>query len=319
MLIIVIAYYTSVNGVLFSKDKTQIVIYPRGNTSTTYTLSDNVTTIGNWAFYGCSNLVDIQIPDSVTSIGDSAFASCFSLTNIKLPNKLVKISSSQFMYCSALTSISIPKSVNKIMGFVFYGCDALKDVYYPGTDDDWKKIEIGGMNDPLTNATIHYNYVVPQEPQQPAVPNEPAQPSTPSATTQTEQPSTPTQPSQSSATVQKAPKGATIISGEYVAKKQKNATIKKVKAGKKSATVSWKKVSGVTGYQIQYSTSKKFTKKTTKKVTIKKNKTVKTTIKKLKSKKKYYVRIRTYKNVKFGGKTVKVYSPWSKVKTVKVK
>ena len=79
-------------------------------------------------------------------------------------------------------------------------------------------------------------------------------------------------------------------------------------------SVEWKKVSGVSGYEIQLATDKKF-KKNKKTVTIKKQKTTKTTVKKLKAKKKYYVRVRTYKTV--NGK--KVYSSWSKVKSVKTK
>ena len=78
------------------------------------------------------------------------------------------------------------------------------------------------------------------------------------------------------------------------------------------------KVSTIKGYQIQLATDKKF-KKNKKTVTISKQKTTKTTVKKLKAKKKYYVRIRTYKNVKYQGKTIKVYSSWSKVKTIKTK
>ena len=89
----------------------------------------------------------------------------------------------------------------------------------------------------------------------------------------------------------------------------------KLKAGKKALTASWKTVANITGYEVQASTSKKFTSKTTKKVTIKKAKTTKTIIKKLSKGKKYYVKVRAYKTV--GSK--KVYSAWSSVKTVKVK
>ena len=70
---------------------------------------------------------------------------------------------------------------------------------------------------------------------------------------------------------------------------------------------------------LEYSTSSKFSKKTTKSVTVSKNKTTVKTIKKLKANKKYYVRIRTYKVVKENGKSEKIYSGWSKVKSVKVK
>ncbi|MBR3150195.1 MAG: fibronectin type III domain-containing protein [Eubacterium sp.] len=91
--------------------------------------------------------------------------------------------------------------------------------------------------------------------------------------------------------------------------------LKSVKTGKKQFKATWKKVKGVVGYQIQYSTTKKFTKKTTKSAKIKKANTTSKTIKKLKSGKKYFVRIRAYKKV--GDKVV--YSKWSKVKKVTVK
>ncbi|MBQ9912646.1 MAG: fibronectin type III domain-containing protein [Clostridia bacterium] len=92
-------------------------------------------------------------------------------------------------------------------------------------------------------------------------------------------------------------------------------TLSKLSAGSKQLTATWKTVSGATGYEVVYSTSKKFTKKTTKKVTIKKAKTKKTTIKKLKKGKKYYVKVRAYKTV---DKT-KIYGAYSAVKNIKVK
>ena len=101
----------------------------------------------------------------------------------------------------------------------------------------------------------------------------------------------------------------------YFTIKPKATSISSLKAGSKKFTVKWKKqATQTTGYQVQVATNKKF-KKNKKTVTIKKQKTTKTTVKKLKAKKKYYVRMRTYKIV--NGK--KVYSAWSKIKTVKTK
>ena len=105
-----------------------------------------------------------------------------------------------------------------------------------------------------------------------------------------------------------------ILSDTFSSNEPKSTNTKKIKAAKKAISVTWKKVSGVKGYQVQVATDKKF-KKNKKTVTIKKQKTTKTTVKKLKAKKKYYVRVRTYKIV--NGK--KVYSSWSKIKTVKTK
>lgn len=95
----------------------------------------------------------------------------------------------------------------------------------------------------------------------------------------------------------------------------KKTTLKSAKNAKgKKIVVKWKKNTAGNGYQIQYSTSKKFA-KGNKTKTISKNKTTSYTIKKLKKKKTYYVRIRTYKKV--SGKTY--YSEWSSVKKVKIK
>lgn len=93
----------------------------------------------------------------------------------------------------------------------------------------------------------------------------------------------------------------------------------KVTAGKKQFTAKWSKnTSQTTGYEVQYSTNKNF-KSGNNTVNINKNKTTSNTIKNLKEKKKYYVRIRTYKTVKVNGKNVKLYSGWSKVKNVTTK
>ncbi len=100
--------------------------------------------------------------------------------------------------------------------------------------------------------------------------------------------------------------------------KPKSTSISKLTSGRKRFTVKWKKLTAqTTGYQIQYSTSSKF--KTAKTVTVSKNKTTSKTIKDLKAKKKYYVRIRTYKIVKVNGKNTKIYSSWSKAKAVTTK
>ena len=98
----------------------------------------------------------------------------------------------------------------------------------------------------------------------------------------------------------------------------KGTSVSKVTAAKKGFKVTWKKqTTQTTGYQVQYSTSSKF--KSAKTVTISKNKTTSKSVNKLSAKKKYYVRVRTYKTVKIGGKSVKLYSGWSKAKSVTTK
>ena len=99
----------------------------------------------------------------------------------------------------------------------------------------------------------------------------------------------------------------------------KGTSVSKVTAAKKGFKVIWKKqTTQTTGYEVQYSTASNF-KKGNKTVTVSKNKTTSKSVSKLSAKKKYYVRVRTYKTVKIGGKSVKLYSGWSKAKSVTTK
>jgi hypothetical protein len=95
-------------------------------------------------------------------------------------------------------------------------------------------------------------------------------------------------------------------------------TLSSLKSSKvKTLTAKWNKQTTVTGYQIQYSTSSNFSNAKTVKVT--KNSTTSKTVTGLKSGKKYYVKIRTYKTLKVNGKSKTVYSSWSKATSIKVR
>ena len=99
----------------------------------------------------------------------------------------------------------------------------------------------------------------------------------------------------------------------------KSVTVKSLKAAKKRFDVKWsKQTTQVTGYQVQYSTDKNFV-KAVKNKKITKNSVVTKTVKNLKSKKVYYVRVRTYTTVKYNGEQMNLHSDWSKVKKVTVK
>lgn len=333
--------YFSQDGVLFDKNKTKLIQYPIGNKRIAYDIPNGVKSFGDCAFDSCSTLKNITIPDSVTSIGwgvfsgstsltnidvsennlnyssyegvlfnknktelikypignertsynipagvinfGDVFSDCKNLVNITIPNSVTNIGVGAFWQCANLASITITNSVTSIGNYAFYDCKNLKDIYYYGTQSEWNNISVGSNNEYFINATIHFS----------------------SAPTPTPSPAPTPAPTQPIATPNATVKAVS---------KPKSAKIKKVKAAKKAIAVEWKKVSGVKGYQIQVATDKKF-KKNKKTATVKKQKTTKVTIKKLKAKKKYYVRIRTYKTVK--GK--KIYSSWSKVKTVKTK
>ena len=123
--------YTSVNGVLFNKGKTELICYPAGKTGKSYNIPDSVTSIGDGAFIDCTSLTSVTIPDSVTSIGWYAFSGCTSLTNITIPSSVTEIGGSTFSGCTSLTSIMIPNGVTSIGNYAFYGCSSLTNITIP--------------------------------------------------------------------------------------------------------------------------------------------------------------------------------------------
>ncbi|MEE1494421.1 MAG: penicillin-binding Tp47 domain C-containing protein [Anaerostipes hadrus] len=112
------------------------------------------------------------------------------------------------------------------------------------------------------------------------------------------------------------PAATTTVTNTTTVKAPAKTTVKLSKAKKTSIKVSWKKVSGVAAYQIQYSTSKNFKNAKTVKVSAKSASKV---LKKLKKNKKYYVRVRSYKVTKVNNKSKNVYSAWSAKKALKTK
>lgn len=152
----------------------------------------SVTSIGDYAFKYCTILKSVTIPNSVTSIGDYAFYSCTSLANITvdsnnsnysslngnlynksktelikyaigktdtsftIPNSVTSIGNRAFHYCKSLKSITIPNSVKSIGDDAFYSCNSLTDVYYDGSDEEWKEIDIDYYDTALASATIHF-------------------------------------------------------------------------------------------------------------------------------------------------------------------
>ena len=149
-------YYSSIDGILFNKDQTSIIVYAKDKIQTTYTIPEGVTSIGNNAFQGCSSLTSITFPNSLTSIGNNAFYSCTSLTSIIIPegvtsignnafrecknitsitllDSLTSIGESAFNYCSKLTSITIPEGVTSIGLSTFEDCTSLTSVNLPGS------------------------------------------------------------------------------------------------------------------------------------------------------------------------------------------
>ena len=93
------------------------------------TIPNSVTSIGDYAFYGCYGLTSVNIPNSVASIGNSAFSYCSGLTSVTIPNSVTSIGDGVFQDCSGLTSLIIPNSVTSIGSWAFAICRKLEEVY----------------------------------------------------------------------------------------------------------------------------------------------------------------------------------------------
>ena len=123
--------YSSVAGVLFNKDVSELIVYPKGNGRSAYTVPDGVTSIGGSAFSGCTSLAEIVIPDSVTSIGDSAFSGCTSLAEIVIPDSVTSIGVFAFSGCTSLSKVDLPKKLTTIEAGTFRDCTSLKEIVIP--------------------------------------------------------------------------------------------------------------------------------------------------------------------------------------------
>ncbi len=124
-------YYCSVDGVLYDKDITQLLVCPKGKRGT------------------------LSIPASVNSLQRDCCTNCHSLTEVILPDGLTEIGFQAFSDCFALESVTIPADVSAVRGYAFYGCGNLEDVYFLGTIAEWNAISVENGNDPLLNSLIH--------------------------------------------------------------------------------------------------------------------------------------------------------------------
>lgn len=149
-------YSNDENGVLFNKNKTELIQYPSVNERTSYTVPDSVVSIaggaflnavkletvvlpaglkkiGDQAFFNCSALNGITIPSGVTLLGDSAFRGCNGLTEVDIPSSVGVVSANAFGYCSSLTSVTINNGITAIGSYAFENCYALEEIIIPSS------------------------------------------------------------------------------------------------------------------------------------------------------------------------------------------
>ena len=148
--IIITEGVTSIGNWSFYKSNAESVIVP-----------ESVTTIGACTFYICTRLSNVTIYGKISTIGHSCFSDCSSLTSFIIPDGVAKIGEFAFSNCRKLTSIIIPDSVTLIDTYAFHDSSRLADIYYTGSETQWNTIKKERYNEPLTIATIHYNYAAP--------------------------------------------------------------------------------------------------------------------------------------------------------------
>lgn len=123
--------YSSVNGVLFDKNKTRIIKYPSNKTNTSYTIPDTVKTVSEFAFESCNNLTKITFPQSITKIEAYAFYGCEKLKEVNIPNSVKTIGIRAFQFCSGLTKVTLPSGIKTIGSGTFYSCGNIENITIP--------------------------------------------------------------------------------------------------------------------------------------------------------------------------------------------
>ena len=124
----------------------------------TISFGENIKTIGEQAFQGCSSLTKVTIPDSVTSIGEEAFYECTKLETISFGENIETIGRWAFTGCSALTNVTIPKNVTTIESGTFKKCSKLEYIILPAGLTSFKD-SLTGCPAGNPNGAIYYkNY-----------------------------------------------------------------------------------------------------------------------------------------------------------------
>ena len=307
--------YCDIDGVLYTKDKSKLVIYPKAKklTDQIYTVDPACKEIEGMAFDYAAGLKEIKLPDGLTTIGRYAFLCCEQLEKLQIPETVTTIKGAldhitnlRYLYLCG----DVPED--------FVENERLEETGYSNGFEDQRTLtvmineaywdnyqtyrESFDKDDGITFEKWDGKTIKPVPSKEPENSNNSNKKPSDNNNSNTKPAASPSVGSviQTSTTKITQPTAVKLLS----VKNQKG----------KKAQVKWKKNTKASGYQVQYSMKKNF-KSGIKNITIKKNKITSTVLKKLKKKKTYYVRVRTYK--KLGNKTY--YSKWSNVKKVKIK
>ena len=333
--------YSGIASVTLQEGTYPLVAAFQGCTNLETAIINGTVTDLRHTFSGCTRLSDVRIDkyqkENSTWTLQETFLECQSLKSAALPEGVSYIYPSTFEKCISLKTVYLPKTISGVGGFPY--CYKLKDIYYPGTKSQWKamtKDNVSVEGDKIKQAKVHYKYS--------------GEPASGGGAAELKFFAVKLKKNSFiySGTAYKpkvkvyangkkikrkyykvnyrnnknAGLAAAIVTGKgkysgyvginYFAINLKKPVISAIKTGSGRAKVKWKKDKQASGFEIQYSTSKKFD---TDVQTIAVDNRRDITISGLVSGKKYYVRIRSYKNV-YGSR---MYSAWSRKKKCRVK
>ncbi len=132
--------YSSLSGVLFSKDRLTLLAYPAG-CDDIYSIPSGITTIGPWAFCHCANLEQVSLPSSVRRIGQASFYGCKKLSAIRLPAGLSAIGLWAFSECGSLRQVTLPASLEELGEGAFSFCEAMEGIYVEAGNSRFKSVD----------------------------------------------------------------------------------------------------------------------------------------------------------------------------------
>ncbi len=124
-------YFSTVGGVLHTKDRTVLLRFPTGYPGASYIVEETVVRIETGAFSGCANLETITFTSSLKTIGPKAFELCPKLSSLLIPSSVELIGERAFQYCDKLASVMLPRSIQEIGDYAFCGCTSIKTISIP--------------------------------------------------------------------------------------------------------------------------------------------------------------------------------------------
>lgn len=137
--------FSSEDGVLYSKNKEVILLYPRGKNVAEFVIPEHVKYLGRKVFSKCENLKRVSIANGIKDLSDGLFDGCSSLESIDIPESLKSIGVGAFSGCESLKDIVIPNGTKSIGIYAFSNCKSLKEIAIPSTVESLAETNDGNM------------------------------------------------------------------------------------------------------------------------------------------------------------------------------